>query len=287
MSDSPTEPNNAASVKLHNLPNDLIRYHLLHFFNTKSAVKLAQTSKTYFKTLRHKIHRTEFVRIYRFIKQSRPWCKQIGLWSSVVIKNKRCLRRLINHCSNERIFRIHTLLHLINESIEYMGEIVLPVSLQTLTFGFHFNQPLSGLTLPASLHTIEFGYYFNSPLDGITLPANLHTLTFGTFFNQPLNGITLPPNLNTLTFGQYFNQSLNCVTLPSNLHALIFGDEFNQPLTQVVFPASLNTLTLGRCFFQSLLDVQFPQNLMIRKVGPMLFAAKLIPPQLQIIYVSG
>ena len=69
----------------------------------------------------------------------------------------------------------------------------------SLTFGNHFNQPI---TLPASLQSLTFGFHFNQP---ITLPAALQSLTFGSHFNQP---VEWPAALQKLTIRAYYLYAL-------------------------------------------------------------------------------
>ncbi len=256
---------NTCPVKLHHIPGDLIRYHLLHFLNSSSAVKLTQTSLSLFHALRHKIHRTEFVRIDRFIQQSLTNSSCIGVFSNVctitTVAVKDELHRLSKHCADYNIVKVYPLLELIINSQHPVGDIILPTSLHLLEFGGCFDQSIAGITLPDNLHTLTFGCDFNKSLADITLPVNLHTLTFGHNFNQSLADITLPVNLQVLNFGYYFNQSLTGLTLPPSLHTLSFGTQFNLSLADTTLPASLHTLIFGHWFNQSLTGIALPASL--------------------------
>eukprot|EP00439_Symbiodinium_sp_Y106_P075271 s538_g14.t2 len=139
--------------------------------------------------------------------------------------------------------------------------IQLPSSLQSLTFGFAFNQSLKGIQLPSSLQSLTFGGNFNQSLEGIQLPSSLQSLTFSGNFNQSLEGIQLPSGLQSLTFGFAFNQSLKGIQLPSSLQSLTFGGHFNQSLEGIQLPSSLQSLTFGGNFNQSLEGIQLPSSL--------------------------
>ena len=76
-----------------------------------------------------------------------------------------------------------------NESLE---QVILPSSLQTLTFGGHFDQSRAQVTLLSSLLSLRFG-------------KGMHI--FGTGFNQSLEQVTWPSSLQTLILGHEFNQS--------------------------------------------------------------------------------
>ena len=112
---------------------------------------------------------------------------------------------------------------------------MLPLSLQTLTFGqdFHqsclltltfgqgFDQGLQGITLPISLQTLRS--------QGLVLQCNVQTLTFSTFFNKSSQGVNLPSSLQTLTSGAVY-QSLQRVELQHVLqHELAGCQSTKQP----------------------------------------------------------
>ena len=77
--------------------------------------------------------------------------------------------------------------------------------LQSLTLGENFNQSWKDVHLPSTLQHLTFGYRFDQPLD--ELPKELKSLRFGSLFNQSLEKVKLPEGLEHLTFGFTFNQS--------------------------------------------------------------------------------
>ena len=94
------------------------------------------------------------------------------------------------------------------------------------TYSFIYKHVVSE-TLPNSLQSLTFGYAFNQSMVGVTLPNSLRNLTFGARFNQCMDGVKLPNCLETLTFGDLFKQSLEHVTLPSSLQSLtIFRKQY-------------------------------------------------------------
>ncbi|CAM9273401.1 unnamed protein product, partial [Laminaria digitata] len=73
-----------------------------------------------------------------------------------------------------------------------------------------FNEPIHRVAWPASLQRLTFGVPFDQPLESIAAwPPQLQHLTFGCFFNQPIVGVLLPPSLVSLTFGPHFNQPID------------------------------------------------------------------------------
>jgi hypothetical protein len=125
--------------------------------------------------------------------------------------------------------------------------------LETITFGYNFNQPF-GTSLQAltNLQTINFGYDFNQPL-GTSLQGltNLQTIKFGHDFNEPL-GTSLQGliNLQTITFGHDFNEPLG-TSLQGliNLQTITFGYNFYQPLgTSLQGLINLQTINFGYFF---------------------------------------
>ena len=64
---------------------------------------------------------------------------------------------------------------------------LLYTSITTLTLGFNFNQPLTGVDFKG-ITTLTLGNYFNQPLAGVDF-KEIATLTLGQYFNQPLAGV--------------------------------------------------------------------------------------------------
>ncbi|CAJ1392572.1 unnamed protein product [Effrenium voratum] len=144
---------------------------------------------------------------------------------------------------------------------------ILPLTLQSLTFGDSFDQSLHGVALPGRLQSLTFGRSFDQSLDRVTLPASLQSLTFGSKFDQRLKGVTLPGSLQSLTFGYMFNQKLDGVALPGTLQSLTFGGNFDQRLERVTLPGSLQSLTFGQHFNQRLDGATLPQGLQTLTFG--------------------
>ncbi len=251
-------------MKLHDLPIDIVRYHLLPFLNCTSAVKLTQTSQSLFHTLRYKIHRTQpLIYIERFVDQSLSTSNTISVCSSVRITNKGDLSVLVQHCADESVIKVQPLLRLELTMREpmYTEVIELPSSLHTFTFESECNQSISHITLPLDLHTLTFGFCFNRSIYDVKLPAKLHTLQFGGLFDKPVGDVAFPPKLQNLTFGDGFNQTLVGITLPFRLQTLEFGFMFNQPLAGTILPSRLRTLRFGSQFNQSISEVTLPATL--------------------------
>jgi hypothetical protein len=60
---------------------------------------------------------------------------------------------------------------------------VLPINLQTITFGEDLIQPMEMLALPGSLLNLTFGNRFNKPMEKVALPRGVQNLTFGKDFD--------------------------------------------------------------------------------------------------------
>jgi hypothetical protein len=84
---------------------------------------------------------------------------------------------------------------------------------------------LEDVTFPSNLQSLTFGFMFNQSLEGVTLPTSLRSLVFGEKFNQSLLEVTLPGGLQSLTLGRgfLFMHSLKHVTSLGNLHTLACG----------------------------------------------------------------
>ncbi|CAM9373459.1 unnamed protein product [Scytosiphon promiscuus] len=145
-----------------------------------------------------------------------------------------------------------------NQPIE---EVKWPMSLERLDFGWSFNQPIKGVTWPTSLQHLIFLSRFNQRIDGFVWPPLLQELIFGGYFNQPIGGVVWPTSLRYLSLGHAFNQSVHGIVWPPLLDVLIFGRRFNQPINSVTWPKSLQDLWFGDKFSQSIDGVAWPSSL--------------------------
>ena len=156
-------------------------------------------------------------------------------------------------------------------------DLILLNSVEHITFGYIYNQPIKNL--PESLTHLTFGNLFNQSVDN--LPKNLTHLTFGNLLNQSVDN--LPKKLTHLTLGRDFNQSVD--NLPESLTCLIFDEKFNnsinklpKKLKKIIFkywskfnqqvnnlPNSITHLTFGWIFNQ-LVD-KLPSSLMYLSFG--------------------
>lgn len=137
----------------------------------------------------------------------------------------------------------------------------LPNSLERLTLGGHFDQPIESATWPVSLKRLTLGPSFNQPIVDVVWPRSLLQLTFGGHFNQPVADVVWPASLLQLSFGELFDQPIADVVWPSFLVELIFGSRFDQPIVDVAWPASLQQLAFSWSFDQPIADVVWPASL--------------------------
>ena len=122
----------------------------------------------------------------------------------------------------------------------------LPDSLETLEFGYRFNQPLDQIKLPSSLQSLLFGWCFDYFIDGLVLPQSLTHLDLGCKFNQPIRGDIFPPQLKSLILGYSFNQLIHEWKLPNSLTQLQFGVSFWQQICGLpldYWPSALTQLS--------------------------------------------
>ncbi len=89
--------------------------------------------------------------------------------------------------------------------------------------------------LPVNLQSIVFGYCYNQTIEKDVLPPNLQTLVFGKNYNKPLQKYALPPKLRLLIFDEYghFNETIHKKVLPKKPTILWFHlRNLYQKLTQ-------------------------------------------------------
>ena len=77
--------------------------------------------------------------------------------------------------------------------------------------------------LPNNLQSITFGYDFNQPID--KLPKNLQSITFGPEFNQPID--KLPTTVDELAFWSHSNIKNNIPEFISNIKIIFYYDDIH------------------------------------------------------------
>ena len=129
----------------------------------------------------------------------------------------------------------------------------LPSGLDSISFGFEFNQNLKGVNFPSVLPSVTFGNAFNKTLERVCFKWSSELDIWRQIWQEA--GVTLPNGLRSLTFGKDFNQKLDGVTLPRDLQSLTCGDSFDQSLEGVCFPRrQVDSLALEQVNLPSGLD---------------------------------
>lgn len=172
----------------------------------------------------------------------------------------------LNDCRLPNGLKHLTLSYNWNLSIDQLP--TLPESLETLTFGSMFNQPVDRLTLPSSLSSLQFGRCFNQPVDGLVLPKSLLSLKLSTEFDHSIVALNLPSTLTQLKFGFEYRQSLRDWTPPASLKHLILPGQFDLSRSGLSrLPDSLESLQFGLMSDQPLNDFIFPSSLRKLQLG--------------------
>lgn len=122
------------------------------------------------------------------------------------------------------------------------------MSLETLSFGSHFNQPIAKVAWPVSLRHLFLGHRLDQSLARVAWPAGLQRIEFGYNFDQPIEVVVWSCHLETLRFGSSFDQPIFHSTWLPRLVELSLGKEFDQQVIGVAWPPSLRRLSFGRRF---------------------------------------
>lgn len=61
----------------------------------------------------------------------------------------------------------------------------IPSSVEQVTFGYRFNQPISPGSIPSSVKQITFGYHFNQSISPGLIPSSVTHLKFDSVWNPP------------------------------------------------------------------------------------------------------
>eukprot|EP01132_Coremiostelium_polycephalum_P010325 gene10325-12675_t len=122
---------------------------------------------------------------------------------------------------------------------------IFPKSLNYLELSSNFDNALTDLNIfPENLETLIFGYMFNQKILPGLIPKSVRYLKLPGFFNRKLRPGTIPEGVQKLEFGSYYNKMIVYEgILPKSLLYLDFGG-YNQPLVDGVLPVGLKHLKL-------------------------------------------
>ncbi|GAM19530.1 hypothetical protein SAMD00019534_027050 [Acytostelium subglobosum LB1] len=101
---------------------------------------------------------------------------------------------------------------------------VIPGTVQYLTLGDSFNQPLVPGSIPNSVISLIIGEYhspFNHPLEPLAIPHNVTFLSLGRSYSQTLTAGVLPPSLTKLVHGG--EASFAPGSIPTSLRHLVLA----------------------------------------------------------------
>ncbi|EGC33860.1 hypothetical protein DICPUDRAFT_80380 [Dictyostelium purpureum] len=136
-----------------------------------------------------------------------------------------------------------------NNSYNNILEIKIPQSVKELIYNLDSCIKISS----SSVETLIFGFKFNQPLSAGVIPPSVETLIFGEDFNQPLSAGVIPSSVKKIIFGEYFNQIITKDVLPCSIKYLVFGNKFKK---EVFLPESVkkvyfvnNEYDLGLCVY--------------------------------------
>ncbi len=120
--------------------------------------------------------------------------------------------------------------------------------LESISFGFHYNQTFYQNTFPDSLKTLELGFLYKRPFEKNVFPISLNELVIKSIYNQPFNEYVFSENLVSLNI-----KTDNCITiepnvLPKSLRTFVWENYSDKEIDKDVIPLGVINLTL-RGFF--------------------------------------
>ena len=144
-------------------------------------------------------------------------------------------------------------------------ENVLPVSLHTLTFGFHFDQEIKENVLPTLLHTLTFSCKFNQEIKENVLPCSLHTLTFAGYYNKIIKENVLPKSIKKIDLYSHCNLINNLPLCVKEVYIKFEdNDKYNKEVNNL--PITLEKITIkNEKFLKYITKVPFGCDIVIHK----------------------
>lgn len=239
------ENNNRIKINCDNLPNGLEKLFLCGSINCElnnlprnlKTLHLAQTHYYMIYNLPDGIEELQIPIDYKYLRE---------IFSSMdTIKLKKLIIGFRNAFRIPSSFDLQSIPTSVEE-IEFGDDFYqkltwLPPKLKKITFGFHYNQPISYGNLPDSIEYIEFGCCFNNTVG--KYPSNLKVLKFGRNYSSKIDN--LPNGLMELEINGRLNSILT--NLPTTLEILRFNEYAEYPnLDKLELPDSIKILQLGK-----------------------------------------
>jgi len=105
---------------------------------------------------------------------------------------------------------------------------VWPASLQQLSFGQDFYQPIEGVVWPSSLQQLSFGYFFNKPIAGVVWPASLQQLMCSVMCSPVLHKPMA--RAQAVLQSRLFDAAFFCAS--HGFHKPVLAHLFHRPVSQ-------------------------------------------------------
>lgn len=129
-----------------------------------------------------------------------------------------------------------------------------------LKFSSNFNFPIFKGVIPESVNVLTFGHCFNQPITNI-IPPFVKKLQFGNNFNQCISLGDIPSGVEKLVFGKCFNKNIEVGAIPNSVKILIFRGNFSKFIYPELIPRSVSVLIFNETRYYYNTQIYIHRNL--------------------------
>ncbi len=139
--------------------------------------------------------------------------------------------------------------------------------LESISFGFHYNQPFYQNSFPESLKTLELGFLYKRPFEINIFPYSLNELVIKSIYNHPLKEYVFGGNLEYLNIKTDNSITLEPGVLPKSLRTLVWENYSDKIIEKDVIPLGVTNLTLRGFFLNQFGINSIPPSVMELYLG--------------------
>ncbi len=140
-------------------------------------------------------------------------------------------------------------------------------NIESISFGFHYNNPFYENSFPESLKTLELGFLYKRPFEKNVFPSSLNELVIKSIYNHPLKEYVFGKNIVSLNIKTDNSITLEPNVLPKSLRTLVWEYYSDQEVEKDVIPLGVLNLTLRGFFIKQFGINSIPPSVMELYLG--------------------
>ena len=139
--------------------------------------------------------------------------------------------------------------------------LVLPNTLQNISYRAFANNYLKTISLPSSLNYIGSEAFQSNLITNVTFPSTIGYIDGYAFAYNQITSLTLPDNINSIAAGTFADNQIQTLNLPSNLGNIENYAFKNNQIINLVLPNNLSNIGIYAFQNNQIINLVLPNNL--------------------------